>query len=101
MIGRFTKERQRKFIFQMIVWSVGLFLIVPTAMIVFPYIIDMPFEKWGSSPLELFKGGGAFVGIGIIWFMGVAASLLAHILNPLKEKERDDLDKKNKKEGVE
>jgi len=84
----------------MIVWSVGIFILVPIAMIVFPYIIDMPFEKWGSSPLELFKNGGAYI-IGFIWFLGVAASLLAHILNPLKNKERDDLDKINQKEGRE
>ena len=86
MIGRFTKARQRRYIKLMIVWSIGMLLVVPLGMMIFPYLIDMPFERYGSSPLELFKQGGVF-SILIIWIFGAIAALIAHILNPLGKRE--------------
>ena len=97
MIGRFTKPRQRRYIKQMIVWTAGLFLVVPLGMIVFPYLIDMPFERYGSSPLELLRQGGAYI-LLLLWLSGVIAALIAHILNPLGKDELPSSQKNSKKD---
>jgi len=93
MFLRFTKGRRRKFLAQMIVWSVGMLVVVPFCMIVFPYLIDMPFDRYGSSPLDMFKQGGAKL-IVTIWLIGFLAAFLGHLLNPLRKDEIQLIEKK-------
>lgn len=91
MIGRFTKARQRRWRKHMLVWSIGMFLFVPLAMLIFPYVSGMSYSRYSSSFLELLKNGGAYI-ILLIWLLGVIASLLTHILNPLNSHEHMALD---------
>ena len=87
MIGRFTKARQCRWRKHMLVWSIGMLIIVPLAMIIFPYMSGMSYSRYSSSFLELLENGGAYI-ILLIWLLGVIASLLTHIFNPFNDQER-------------
>jgi hypothetical protein len=81
MIGNFTNRRKRMFMWQMFVWTLGVFIVIPAASLIFPYLIDMPLEKYGVTPGEMLPGLVIF--ISILWFVGVLSAFLAHLLNPL------------------
>ena len=86
----FTSARKRKFKKQMIVWSVGIFVLVPLGMIIFPYLINMPLGKYGSSILDIFIKGGFYI-LFLIWLLGVISSFIANAFNPLSPDEISSL----------
>ena len=71
----------------MIVWTVGMFIVVPVAMITLPYLWDMSFEKYGVPISDMFIQGGIYL-LCLIWFLGAAAGFFAHLLNPLTDPEK-------------
>ena len=89
MIGNFTAKRRRMFLWQMLVWTLGMFIVVPMAMVGFPYLIGMPWEEYGESPLDLFQLGGILV-LSLFWLVGAVAVSLAHLLNPLTPADREN-----------
>lgn len=89
MLFRFTKARQKLYIKQMIVWTAGIFIIVPLGMMLMFYSINMPPDKYGISVLEMFKQGGGVLLIAI-WFIGAFAAFIAHVFNPIHKNHDDD-----------
>ncbi len=76
----------------MIVWSIGMFILVPLAMIMLPYLIGMSFSAYSSSLFELFFHEGGLCAILFIWTLGALASFLAHVFNPFCEDELPPLE---------
>ncbi len=92
MFLRFSKQRQKKYFRQLAVWSVGMFVIVPLAIFIFPYLIDMPYESYSSSFSDLLYQGGVVVFL-ILWSLGAFASFLMQCLNlPTEEEKQDQAD---------
>ena len=88
MFVRFTRARRRRFLRQMIVWTVCLYFIVPIGMTIFPYMIKMPPEEYGVSAWSLLTMGFRHLFVTILWFIGAMGGLAAHIFNPLTKDEK-------------
>jgi len=89
MIWNFTAKRRRMFLWQMLVWTLGMFIVVPMAVAGFPYLIGMPWEEYGESPLDLLRQG-AILFFALFWLVGTVVILLAHLLNPLTPEDREN-----------
>ncbi len=89
MFSRFLPSRRRRFRWQAIVWTAGMFGFTPILMTIFPFFVGVSWEEYSTSPLSFFSQGALLI-LGAIWMIGLAAMALTHLFNPLTRKEREE-----------